>query len=420
MLPLSSIPLTHLDSQTLLALLFWGNASTLILLTTYHHLSVRDTLTKLSYYYILAKVFQILAYFYLHSYYVYENTKIVYFGYFSFFAGYYLEAMSMLYIMDEKNKVLGYALFSIFLSTVVIFVLSEIYINDERVETLIVSLYLCFFFMIPSCTLFTQKNVPLFKKCVTVLYFCFASLMLPRGILALYDDSSMTTVMYTQSLTYLTLIVVLACGLMAYLLIIRENAARLIEKLATTDSLTGISNRHSFFDVATRVFNRQNFSHGTVSILFIDIDFFKKINDSYGHAFGDEVLMKLAETLRESVRPDDLICRYGGEEFLVLAAELDELATIRTARRIKETVESLRFVEDPSFRFSVSIGLVCDTPVGNDTLADFIERGDVAMYRAKAAGRNVIVAYRADRCLIVGGAGAMGGVPPAAAPAPAG
>ncbi|MGX8702558.1 diguanylate cyclase [Caproiciproducens sp.] len=160
--------------------------------------------------------------------------------------------------------------------------------------------------------------------------------------------------------------------------------------MAMTDELTGASNRHAFFELANTIYENSRRLGQPISLLFIDIDYFKQINDCYGHVFGDAVLARLSQTLENCLRSGDVNCRYGGEEFLLLLAGADGDASRLVARRIMDRVRMIRFEEVPDFRFTISIGVSSMIPVDPPGIDLLIRSADNAMYQAKQAGRNQI------------------------------
>lgn len=168
---------------------------------------------------------------------------------------------------------------------------------------------------------------------------------------------------------------------------LKENQATL-EQLATTDSLTELANRKRIMaDLAINFENYRRYG-SQFSILMIDIDFFKTINDTHGHLVGDAVLVQLARILKESLRIVDSAGRYGGEEFLVILGKTEVHEGLQTAERIRQAVEQHIFTgADVSFHITVSIGLT-DAVAEDQNGMDLIGRADKALYEAKAAGRN--------------------------------
>jgi diguanylate cyclase (GGDEF)-like protein len=164
---------------------------------------------------------------------------------------------------------------------------------------------------------------------------------------------------------------------------------KLQEKLANTDSLTGIHNRRAILSVATGL-RQAKPDASPLSLLMIDIDHFKRINDSSGHAAGDEVLRKVSSTLRKTCRGTDIVGRYGGEEFLVLMPDTQTDGAVKLAEKLRSAVEKI--VDTPT-PVTISIG-VATTSHSGQTLPEALSHADRALYAAKAAGRNCI--RRAD------------------------
>lgn len=160
---------------------------------------------------------------------------------------------------------------------------------------------------------------------------------------------------------------------------------------ATTDKLTGSTNRQAFLEMAQEVFENSARLQNHISVLFIDVDHFKQANDIYGHAFGDSVLARTSEMIARCLRDDDLSCRYGGDEFIVLLSRADCGAARIVADRIMGEVRQVRFDLNPDFRLSVSIGTFSDIPTTAQVLDDFINSADENMYQAKQKGCNRIV-----------------------------
>lgn len=168
---------------------------------------------------------------------------------------------------------------------------------------------------------------------------------------------------------------------------LKRSGAALIH-MATTDKLTGASNRHAFYKRGEALHEHSKSLNIPISVLFIDIDHFKQINDLYGHAFGDAALERISNAIKHCLRGSDINCRYGGEEFVVLLAHADSDAAHLVAHRIISVVQSIRFREYPDLRLSVSIGLSCMQPEAPRSLESLIRSADKAMYQAKQDGRN--------------------------------
>jgi len=168
----------------------------------------------------------------------------------------------------------------------------------------------------------------------------------------------------------------------------RKHALERLVELATKDPLTGLANRRQFFEYADKELARWNRHGGAVSLLMLDGDRFKKVNDTFGHGGGDEVLKDLASVLRASLRAGDVAARYGGEEFVVLLPVTDAKSAFVVAERIRTTVASRPVAYDgQSIAYTVSIGVAEAVAPTNDVKA-LLAAADAALYAAKAAGRN--------------------------------
>ncbi len=169
-----------------------------------------------------------------------------------------------------------------------------------------------------------------------------------------------------------------------------EKALRTIQELATHDALTGLHNRRYLEDILSHECSQSRRSKSSLCLCIVDLDWFKSINDTYGHHCGDEVLRGFAAAAAEMVRQSDHFGRYGGEEFLGVLTGTDVAGAKIWAERLRQKTETLTFPGLPeSFRTSVSIGVACFRE-GED-IGRAVLRADDALYRAKAAGRNRVM-----------------------------
>ena len=163
-----------------------------------------------------------------------------------------------------------------------------------------------------------------------------------------------------------------------------------LEHQASTDPLTGLFNHRSFHERLRAELTRASRSHDVVSVLMLDIDDFKRVNDIYGHGSGDEILRSLADALKSSVRATDAVCRLGGEEFAIVMTSRDAQDADRLARRLLERVASASF--EPAGRITISVGLARG-PEHAMNPRELIACAEAAMMTAKARGKNQIVLY---------------------------
>ncbi|MEW6110232.1 MAG: sensor domain-containing diguanylate cyclase [Nitrospirota bacterium] len=166
-----------------------------------------------------------------------------------------------------------------------------------------------------------------------------------------------------------------------------------IEKMATTDGLTGLFNHRLFQEKLSEELKRLNRFSGPTSLLLTDIDYFKRINDTYGHPVGDLVLGDIAKVLRETIRDIDIPARYGGEEFAAILPGTDSEGAKRIAERLRKAVMSTSFTSDGrSFNVTLSIG-IATSPSDARSKEELIEKADQALYHAKHNGRNQSVLW---------------------------
>jgi len=164
---------------------------------------------------------------------------------------------------------------------------------------------------------------------------------------------------------------------------------RVLFRLSTSDPLTGALNRRHFMALMGREQKRAERYAARFSLLMLDIDHFKKINDTYGHQIGDEAIKHMAAACQAHLRPTDLLCRFGGEEFLVALTHTEETGAQIAAERIREAVAKVEIPADRNtVRFTVSIGVTTFVPGAR--VEQLIECADQALYAAKTGGRNQV------------------------------
>ena len=167
---------------------------------------------------------------------------------------------------------------------------------------------------------------------------------------------------------------------------ILENKNKEFETLASTDSLTGLYNRYKFSELYISSYTSMIQRHNKMSLILLDIDFFKKVNDNYGHNMGDQVLIQISHTLLRTLRNIDIICRWGGEEFVaILPTAPLEIANVIT-EKIRKSIEDLDI--DIVGKVTASFG-IAEVKEG-ESMEDVVDRADKALYLAKDSGRNCI------------------------------
>jgi diguanylate cyclase (GGDEF)-like protein len=166
----------------------------------------------------------------------------------------------------------------------------------------------------------------------------------------------------------------------------------LLERLTTTDGLTGIANRRRFDAFLESEWSRARRSQKPLSLIMLDIDFFKAFNDHYGHLAGDDCLRQVAQCLADGVRrPADLVARYGGEEFACLLPETTAMGAVTMAKRFLESMEELNIphaYSEAADHVTLSMGVATLVPLVGQPSSDLVRHADQLLYEAKQNGRN--------------------------------
>ncbi len=176
----------------------------------------------------------------------------------------------------------------------------------------------------------------------------------------------------------------------------RKNRENMLKNQAIRDPLTSLFNRRYFEDEVNRRIAQAQTTHAQYSVLMIDADHFKRVNDTYGHKTGDKVLIELSSTAERSLRQDDIVARYGGEEFVVFLPELSAEEAKVVADRLRETISKIVVYSDQGEQvtFTVSIGI--SSSAISDNIDMLIKTSDEALYRAKENGRNRCEIFTVD------------------------
>ena len=170
-----------------------------------------------------------------------------------------------------------------------------------------------------------------------------------------------------------------------------EQARIHAENMASTDALTGLNNRRAFFDKAASLFAYCKRNQQPISALMLDIDHFKIINDTYGHAAGDVALRNLAQLIKINLRDSDIPCRFGGEEFAVLLPNTSALEAMEMANLLKKRMmeSTIALADNNAQSLTASFGVA----EHGETVEDLLNNADKAMYCAKNNGRNYVMAF---------------------------
>jgi two-component system, cell cycle response regulator len=170
-----------------------------------------------------------------------------------------------------------------------------------------------------------------------------------------------------------------------------EVQTELLSKLAAFDDLTGAYNRRSMFHHLEAELSRCRRYGRSVSVLMIDIDHFKRVNDSHGHLIGDQALRWIVTTMQSELRAMDLLCRYGGEEFCAILPETNNAGAGRAAERLRTAVERSQFKhEGVELSLTISVGGASWSNAAGNEVPDLLAKADESLLEAKRAGRNAV------------------------------
>jgi diguanylate cyclase (GGDEF)-like protein len=236
-------------------------------------------------------------------------------------------------------------------------------------------------------------------RSMAYVFFLMALLQVPRAIYAYRQTAPMDFFHDSLNSWYALILLASIMSWTFYFFLLNsvrleldlEQAHRELTVIANTDSLTGLHNRRHFLEHAEAEFVRTKRYGQLLSLLVMDIDDFKTVNDSYGHDVGDMTMLKVAQVLRQETRFFDLVARIGGDEFIVMLINTDEQQAVDIAERIRLAVENTPiFFDTQEFHVHLSVGIACFLPA--DASLDFmLKRADKALYQAKHEGSNRVI-----------------------------
>lgn len=385
------VGLIELNSKDLIGILVWSNIALSLLVFGYKFTRTESNEKRMITLYGHSRLLQGVAWLLL---FLRGDIPIVLsqdLGHVILFASFYFETLVMLVMIKHLNKLSFWIESLILIVSCIGFVLIPVK-EPGRVYIIASSFIIFSLFIYPTTLYMFSKSSSKFKRHIGLLYVFFCSVMVLRGINAHFENMSLFTVNYIQNFSYITLVLLVVVSGPGFLLLMKEESDKTLMELATHDMLTRIPNRRYFMDRAVGFFENHRRHKHVLSMLFIDIDYFKKINDTYGHAFGDKVLIHLGNALITTMRINDLYCRYGGEEFIVVLSETEVAGAEKYIERLREEIGKTTLLKE-GFEYTISIGLITLIPEKH-SLEEVIRKSDEAMYQAKMNGRNQYVVYK--------------------------
>jgi diguanylate cyclase (GGDEF)-like protein len=265
-------------------------------------------------------------------------------------------------------------------------------------RTILMSLLLGFISLLIAKDLLhrhTQHNLS--NTIIGVIFALLAISFMARGITVemLPQSGTIVTGGRHSQATYLFAIIFNIVVAFGFIIMLTERLEKRLKQLADTDFLTGLKSRRAVVQTAERLISRANKNSDPTSLVMLDLDNFKVINDTYGHPAGDALLCHFSKMMRDCFRPDDLIGRMGGEEFVAVLAKTKLKDAIKTAERLRTTFENQpALINGQDINATVSIG-IATTEGGAKSFKQLFKEADHALYQAKGSGRNCV--YPVDR-----------------------
>jgi len=309
----------------------------------------------------------IFLFFFIFNYFFLTNTNIAYLN--------ILTASTTLYLLLDlrRNRNLNRTI-NITLITLFIFFISFVYLNQNEQFGLVWTP----FFPIFSIVLLGVKK----GSIVSFIYFSIVFTLAYAGI-DTWENGEWSAISFLRlvisSLVLFAVIVTLEIAL--------NNSYTKLEQLSTTDPLTKLYNRRKINHILEKEIHKAKRYKTQISLILFDIDDFKKINDTFGHDSGDNVLKQLSKSVSTQLRDTDSMARWGGEEFLIVIPMLGVHETSMIAEKLRVTIESIQC--ENMIHLSCSFG-IAEFDAINDSIESFINKADLAMYKAKANGKNCV------------------------------
>ena len=310
------------------------------------------------------------------------------------FIGAALEMISLLLIKESFTSQVRKHYLTLLAVCALVFSAVALFGASEELRVALSSAFLTLLMALPAYQLFTCGHPSVLQRTIAGFYGVNIVLLLLRavGAVATDYDLGLLTPSIFNTMLFLLLFLHLISGSMGFILLDKEKLDAELLRAASVDGLTDTLNRQSFEKRAGEMIALFARRQEPVSCLLLDIDDFKKVNDTHGHVAGDEVLRQFAATIKRLLRNYDLLGRYGGEEFAILLPGADSVQAMEIAQRLRESVESMRMDGHEGLCCTVSIGVSTMIP-GMDTKTEhFYRLSDKALYHAKDLGKNRVTA----------------------------
>ncbi len=381
-----------LDMKTIFITLVFGHLFTVLLISAYWKNYQKDSTFNT---FFLAKCVQAVAWLFLALRGGIPDVLTISLANSLLFLGASLECIAVLKLQQAFPQKIKKFYIIITLFNIVGFHLVILFYNIESARIAFSSIGTALVVMTPTYHMIRKKTSSKLVKIMGFLYLLVCMSLTARGITALLSNQEMGlfTESVSQTISFLTLFLVMIMGNTGFVLLLKEKADQELVYLATIDELTGILNRRTFLSQSNQCLSVCAKKGLPISLLLFDVDHFKGINDTYGHAVGDRVLRDLSDKIAHYLRKEDLFGRYGGDEFAILLPEVNEKDSAKFAEMIRQLIDQATNQEIP-VRYTLSLGLLTIIPDQNTEWDTLYILCDKALYEAKNKGRNQVVQYQ--------------------------
>ncbi|MGO4546106.1 GGDEF domain-containing protein [Paenibacillus sp. 2TAB23] len=387
-----------LDMKTVMVLIVFGHIFSVILISAYWRTHMKDHLLSM---FLIAKATQVLAWLVIVMRNGIPDLLTISLTNSLLFIGFSLETAAMLKLQQRFSRSIPMVYLTLTILVIAAFHIVLFTSNQENVRIAVASIGIALFMAVPAYLLIRSKNPSFIKRTIGFLYVSILVSLLGRSFIALgtHEMIGMFTPSIYQTFTFLSLFLIMFIGNIGFVLLLKEQADQELERLANYDDLTGVLNRRTFISFSMRMIAEHARRGEHLSLVLFDIDHFKKINDTYGHAIGDRALQQLSAHIGSLLRSKDCFSRYGGDEFAILLPETDEYEADQLVEALRQSTMQV-LVPEMASRLSISLGVVTVLPTEQTKLESLYKLCDKALYTAKDNGRNV--AARMEMAAMIG------------------
>ncbi|MEC0132096.1 GGDEF domain-containing protein [Paenibacillus odorifer] len=379
----------HLDLKTLLVCLFMWQSFTVLLIVVYR---LRYAQERTSTFFVTAKYLQLAALILLLLNDFTDSRLPIPISMLLALAGGTLESLALLMLLRVFGSRIERYYTILFGVSIVIIVLLHLIMPDERFVMAATCLFGIMIIALPAYILAVKIRETSLQRTIGLLYFVVILALVSKGLEPFYLmlGWNAQTSHWLQIFFYLGIYLLMFLGTAGIMLLYREDSFTELERVATYDVLTGILNRRSFVQRVRPLIAASAMKKLPYSFLLLDVDHFKRINDTYGHNTGDHVLKDLAHKIKQQLGNGDLFGRFGGEEFTVLLHRADEQNSDMIAERMRTAVTGA-IIHGIPLPYTISIGVITVDSGERYSLSTLYKLSDIALYQAKKKGRNCVV-----------------------------